>query len=111
MQSTNEAGTSGPDRTVRRARARATARVIELQAFYTHLAVFIAVNVLLFAIDIIANGAIDWAYWPAFGWGIGLVAHAAATFRMIPGVGSGWRERKIAELTEAELRRESTTRS
>ena len=77
-----------------------------MQAFYTHLAVFVAVNVLLIAIDVIGNGSLDWAYWPAFGWGIGLVAHAVVTFRTIPSIGGGWRQRKIEELTAKELERE-----
>jgi hypothetical protein len=92
-----------------RARANARKRVDELQAFYIHLTVFIAVNVLLFAIDLIQGDGVNWAYWTTFGWGIGLVAHAVFTFRMVPGVGEGWRQRKIDELTERELERDRTS--
>lgn len=106
MTSNDGASSGGLDQPERRARARARARVAELQAFYVHLTVYIAVNVLLFAIDMIGNGSLDWAYWPAFGWGIGLVAHAVVTFRAIPTIGDNWRERKIEELTAEELERE-----
>lgn len=106
MISNEGASVDGLDPTERKARARARARVAELQAFYTHLAVYVAVNVLLFAIDVIADGSLDWAYWPAFGWGIGLVAHAVVTFRAGHAIGSDWRERKIEELTAEELERE-----
>jgi hypothetical protein len=100
-------GTGGqPDAMERRARARARARVAELQAFYIHLVVYLAVNVGLFAIDVIGDGSLDWAFWPALGWGIGLAAHALVTFRSIPAIGAGWRERKIEELTQDELDRE-----
>lgn len=102
----NDGESGGAAGAERRARARAKARVAELQAFYIHLAVYVAVNALLFAIDGIGDGSITWAFWPAFGWGIGLVAHAAVTFRIIPGAGSAWRDRKIEELTERELERE-----
>ena len=102
----NNGSSGGVDVTERRARARARSRVAELQGFYAHVAVYIAVNVLLFAIDLIAGDGLQWAYWPALGWGIGLVAHAVVTFRSVPAVGADWRERKIEELTEEELERE-----
>lgn len=109
MTSNDDADGGGPDEMEQRARKRARARVAELQAFYTHLAVYVAVNVLLFAIDVIADGSLDWAYWPAFGWGIGLVAHAVVTFRAGHTIGSDWRERKIDELTAEELERERSS--
>jgi len=102
----NDGVSGGLDQPERRARARARARVAELQAFYVHLAVYLAVNVLLIAIDMIGNGSLDWAYWPAFGWGIGLVAHAVVTFRAGRAIGSDWRDRKLEEFTAEELDRE-----
>lgn len=89
-----------------RARARAHKRVDELQAFFIHLTVFIAVNALLYGIDLVQGDGLNWAYWTTFGWGIGLLAHAAFTFRVVPGLGEGWRQRKIDELTKQELERE-----
>ncbi|WP_374468489.1 2TM domain-containing protein [Phenylobacterium sp.] len=49
-------------------------------AFRSHLTAYVIVNAGLFAIDWVTSPGIDWAYWPAIGWGIGLAAHAAATF-------------------------------
>lgn len=110
MTSNNGLASNEDDAAERRARARARTRVAELQAFYTHLAVYVAVNALLFAIDVIGDGSLTWAYWPAFGWGIGLVAHAAVTFRIGRGPGDNWRQRKIEELTAEELERERSGR-
>ena len=65
--------------------------------FYSHLTAYLFVNAGLFIIDWVTSPGIDWAFWPAIGWGIGLAAHASATF-----VGSlDMRERMI----EDELRR------
>ncbi|MCR5880563.1 2TM domain-containing protein [Phenylobacterium sp. J367] len=49
-------------------------------AFRSHLTAYMIVNAGLFAIDWVTSPGIDWAFWPAIGWGIGLAAHAAATF-------------------------------
>lgn len=77
---------------------RARRRVKELKEFYTHLGSYVMVIGFLAVIDI-ATGDGFWFYWPAFGWGIAVVIHAANTFS--PGFfGSDWEERKIRELME-----------
>lgn len=46
--------------------------------FRIHLAVYVAVNamlVLIWATSSHAGGGIPWPVWPAFGWGIGVIAH------------------------------------
>jgi hypothetical protein len=81
---------------------RARRRVRELRAFYLHATVFVAVNVLLHVINFIAAPGAYWAFWPLLGWGIGLLAHAAATYRWMPFAGKEWEERKIRELMDKE---------
>jgi hypothetical protein len=79
-------------------------RVRELRAFYMHLTVFVGVNILLHVINFATSPRAYWAVWPLFGWGIGLVAHALATYRWMPFAGKDWEERKIRELLEKDRR-------
>lgn len=53
-------------------------RIRAKQGFWVHLAIYLAVNTLL--VFIWAAGPRDyfWPVWPMLGWGIGVVAHAAA---------------------------------
>ena len=49
---------------------------------YIHATVYVAVNVLLITINLsTATGGL-WFQWPLLGWGIGLLAHAAAAFSL-----------------------------
>ena len=76
---------------------RAKKRVKELRDFYTSLATYAVVMIFLFFIDY-SNGGGWWVYWPAMGWGIGLVLHAFRVFG--PSSGSNWEKRKIQEFME-----------
>src|SRR5262245_45591159 len=87
---------TGPDDEDRYRRARS--RVREIRAFYLHLTVFVAVNILLHLVNFVASPAVYWAFWPLLGWGIALLAHALVTYRWIPFVGKEWEEQKIREL-------------
>jgi len=66
----------------------------DIKGFYRHLATFAAVNLALFAMNIMAGDEL-WFFYPMFGWGIGLALHAFKTFA----AGKGWEERKLQELT------------
>lgn len=83
---------------------RARRRVREIRVFYLHVAAYVAVNVLLHAINFLAAPKVYWAFWPLFGWGIGLLAHGLATYRWMPFVGKEWEERKIRELMDRDPR-------
>lgn len=74
---------------------RARKRVKALREFYTGLAVYVAVMIILTIVDYSDRGN-WWVYWPAMGWGIGIVLHAFRVF----GPGAKWEERKIKELME-----------
>jgi hypothetical protein len=76
---------TAPDDRARYERARR--RVQELRAFYVHLTVFVAVNILLHVINFATAPGVYWAFWPLLGWGIGLLAHALATYRWMPFAG------------------------
>ena len=83
---------------------RARRRVRQIRGFYAHVAVFVAVNVLLHLINFAATRRVDWAFWPLVGWGIGLLAHGLATYRWMPFLGRDWEERKIRELMDKDRR-------
>ena len=49
---------------------------------YIHATVYVAVNVLLITINLSTAPGQLWFKWPLLGWGIGLLAHAAAAFSL-----------------------------
>jgi hypothetical protein len=71
------------------ARRRAKAKL----GFYVHAAVFIAVNLALYAINSELTPARAWHMWPLMGWSIGLAFHALGVFFL--GAGSGLRQRMV----------------
>ena len=79
---------------------RARKRVEEIKGFYTHLMVYVLVNLALFVLDLVSSPGLQWFYWPLLGWGIGVVAHAGSVFG--PGWfwGPEWEERKTKELMQ-----------
>ena len=60
------------------ARAKRAARA--KMAFYIHLAVYVFVNALLVAVNILTSAGHLWFQWPLLGWGIGVFVHALVTF-------------------------------
>jgi hypothetical protein len=87
-------------------RRRATRRADLRLALRSHIATFVVVNAGLFAIDWFTGGGINWAYWPLFGWGIGLVAHILSVNVELEGA----RERLIQEEMEKLRRRDGVAR-
>ncbi|HYW56524.1 MAG TPA: 2TM domain-containing protein [Polaromonas sp.] len=65
----------------RLARKRAGAKM----SWYIHASVYILVNLLLALLSAMSER--NWAVFPAFGWGIGLLAHGAAVFLFTGGGG------------------------
>lgn len=80
--------------------ARAKKRVVEMREFYSHFLVYICVNVVVYIVDIITGGGIEFAYWVTLGWGIGVVAHFFSVFGESMFLGHDWEERKIRELMD-----------
>jgi len=55
-------------------------RVEAKRGFYSHLTVYICVNIILILIWAFASGGFPWFIFPLFGWGIGLVFHGLGVF-------------------------------
>lgn len=81
----------------------AKARVKELKDFYRNLLTYIAVNILLIAINLITNPSHLWFYWVTLFWGIGIVLHASKVF-FLKGrfLGKDWEEKKIQQIMKKE---------
>lgn len=84
-------------------------RVRDLKGFYTHLLVYVVINLFILAVQIKGEPLLEGLsqpenYYTAFFWGIGVVAHALSVFGSSFFLGRDWEERKIKELMEKEKR-------
>lgn len=80
-------------------------RVKEIKGFYTHLAVYVVINIII----LIGNyqfwnkngNFLSWNNFSiAFFWGIGLAAHGLNVFGINLFLGKNWEEKKIKELMD-----------
>jgi hypothetical protein len=78
---------------------RARKRVEEIKGFYTHLLIYVLVNAGLLLINLVTDRGDWWFFYPLFGWGIGIVAHAVSVFGIW---GFAWEERKIKAIMDRE---------
>lgn len=86
---------------------RAKERVEELKKFYSHLTSYIIVISGLAILNYFTDGwRYMWFLWAAFGWGIGIVAHAVGTFNLNPFFNKDWEKRKIREYMDKQEEQE-----
>ena len=83
-----------PEELERLARKRAGAKL----GWYAHAALYVLVNLFLFALSDQAFGHRRWSVMPLLGWGVGLALHGASVFLL--GTGSGLRERMVRKERE-----------
>ena len=80
---------------------RAKKRVEELKWFYANLMSYIVIIPCLAGLNYWTNQfQYIWFLWAAFGWGVGLLLHAAGVFLSIDIWGKRWEERKINEFMQ-----------
>lgn len=72
----------------RRAREQVAAKV----GLYSHVGSYVAVILLLAAINLLTSPGYLWFLWPAMGWGIGVASHAFGI------LGKTWEERQVRAL-------------
>jgi hypothetical protein len=66
-----------------------------IKGFYIHFLIYVCVNLLLVAINVISGGAM-WAQWPLLGWGIGILAHGYSAFVKTPQQLAVWEAEQLA---------------
>lgn len=81
--------TMTPEEMDRLARKRANAKL----GWYLHAAVYLAVNLFLFAMSENGLGQRAWSFKPLLGWGLGLALHGASVWLL--GAGGELRERMV----------------
>jgi transcriptional regulator with XRE-family HTH domain len=69
--------------------------VEKLRRFYRGVALYVVVITGLTVLNALTRPHHWWVVWPALGWGIGLLARAAATFDWLPFFGADWERRQI----------------
>ena len=79
--------------TYQKARDRAEAKY----QFYVHVAVYVAVMVLLVVINMITSPASNWSIWPLIGWGLAVVLHGLRVFVL------GGKRAIVDAMTEQEI--------
>ena len=80
-------------------------KVKDIKGFYTHLLVYLFVNIAILIVSTRQEGLWEGLddtsnYYTAFFWGIGVVAHWASVFGPNIFLGKDWEERKIRELMD-----------
>ena len=81
---------------------KAKKRVQEIKGFYSHLASYILVMIVLIFINLRYSPQYLWFVWTLLGWGIGVFIHAVMVFNIFPFIGRDWEEKKIKQFMEEE---------
>lgn len=84
-------------------------RIKKIKGFYTHLLVYIVINIMIIVVNIqnLETGESYFQFknfFTAFFWGIGIVSHALSVFGPDLFLGNDWEEKKIKELMDKEKR-------
>lgn len=75
-------------------RQRAIRRIRARRGFWTHVAIYVAVNALLVVVWAMTGAGYFWPIWPILGWGLGVALSAARVFL------------RPTEISEARIERE-----
>lgn len=86
---------------------RAKKRVKRISGFYSHVLVYVVINLMVVVINIQqlepGENYFQWRnFFTLFFWGIGLFAHGLSVFMPSMVLGKNWEEKKIKELMEKE---------
>jgi uncharacterized integral membrane protein len=84
---------------------RAAKKVKRIKSFYSHLLVYIVINLMIVVINVQeldpGESYFQWHNFTTLGfWGIGLLAHGMSVFMPDIVLGKNWEERKIKEYME-----------
>jgi transcriptional regulator with XRE-family HTH domain len=74
---------------------RVIEHVKDIKGFYSHLINYGMVILGLFIVNFITSPDYYWAWWAAFGWGIGVVSHGISVFEVYSFFGADWEKKEI----------------
>jgi hypothetical protein len=77
-------------------------RVRKIRDFYTHLVVYVVINLMLVGIWYFTSGGFPWFIFPVVGWGIGLFFHWYSVYVEDGILGRNWEDKKVKELMDKE---------
>ncbi|HEY9219082.1 MAG TPA: 2TM domain-containing protein [Phenylobacterium sp.] len=83
--------------------ALALAHVRKVKGFYIHLTQYLVVIAILAAVNLIGYPSYLWFVWPALGWGMGVAAHGAGVFDILPFLNGAWEKRQVEKRLGREL--------
>jgi transcriptional regulator with XRE-family HTH domain len=69
--------------------------VRKLKGFYIHLTQYLIIIPALFALNIWQDIGHYWAFYPALGWGLGLLMHSLIVFERFSPLGGDWEKRQV----------------
>ena len=84
---------------------RAVERVEKLKEFYQNLASYVIIIPFLIFINVYFSPQFHWFWFPAIGWGIGVIFHWLEANNYNVFLGKNWEEKKIKEMMEEERNR------
>ena len=86
---------------------RMRSRVQAMRGFYTHLLLYLLINLTLLIVNTVRNPETCWCHYTALGWGVGLLSHWWGVFGARIFFSREWEERKIRDLLEKEKRKQN----
>ena len=92
-----------PRSDVRPDEALALAHVRKVKSFYVHLTQYLIVISILAVVNLTSYPNYLWFVWPALGWGLGLLAHGAAVFNVVPFLDGAWERRQVEKFLGRKL--------
>lgn len=69
--------------------------VQDIKGFYSHLINYTVVVLGLFLLNFLVSPGYYWAWWAAFGWGIGVISHGLSVFEVYSFFGADWEKKQI----------------
>ncbi|UYG01696.1 2TM domain-containing protein [Halomonas sp. GD1P12] len=70
-------------------------KVKAIKDFYAHLISYTLIISLLFIINFMTGSGYMWAWWPAMGWGIGIISHGLTAFEVLNFFGPEWERKQV----------------
>lgn len=81
---------------------KAQKRVEDIKGFYGNLGSYIIVIIGLAILNLATAPQYLWFFFPAIGWGIGVLVHGLSVFNYMPFLSSDWEAKKIKQLMDKE---------